>query len=323
MRVFVTGVGGFVGRHLARYLLELGWGVWGTVSPANGARALGDGLEAVQVFVVDMTDCEAMTRVLLQARPDAVIHLAAVSSVASSWTDPATTLRVNVLGTLSLLDAVRKSGADALVISVGSSEEYGYVTPNDLPVTEAHALKPSNPYAVSKAAQGWLVLQYHKKFAVPAVHLRPFNHIGPGQPHGFIASDLASQIARVELGLQPPVLRVGNLTTRRDYLDVRDVVRAYAMAIGRVQPGEVYNLASGRDWSGEDILEMLLKHASVKVDIVVDPELLRPSDVPRVVGDASKFQRATGWQPALSLEDTLLDVLNYWRQREAAATVRG
>lgn len=314
MRVLVTGIAGFVGRHLARHLWELGHDVWGVVRPGeNIEKPMGNDLPEVSVFPVDITDRVGITDVVRCSQPDAVIHLAAVSSVGLSWTDPTRTFQVNVLGTLALLEAIKESAVDALVVSVGSGEEYGLVLPEDLPITEAHPVQPRNPYAVSKAAQGWLALQYYHKFGVRVVHFRPFNHIGPGQGRGFITSDWASQIAMIERGLQPPVLRVGNLQPRRDYLDVRDVVRAYVLALKYVQPGEIYNLASGRAVSGEELLTRLLSLTNVEVEVVVDAALLRPVDVPIIVGDARKLRQATNWQPRYTLDKTLRDILDYWR----------
>lgn len=313
MRVLITGITGFVGRHLAQYLLAQGVEVAGIGRPVHDDSMPFSDHDRVPIHHVEIADVEVLARIVESSRPEAIVHLAAFSQVGLSWDAPSAVINTNVLGTLALLNAVWETGFKPLILSVGSGEEYGLVREDEIPISEATPLRPLNPYAVSKVAQGLLALQYAKKFGLRVIHMRPFNHIGPGQARGFITADFAAQIAHIEQGLAPPLLRVGNLDSRRDYLDVRDVVRAYVLALEGVHPGEVYNVASGVTWSGREILARLLALTSTQVDVVEDPALLRPVDVPVVVGDASKLRSATGWKPECSLEKSLADILSHWR----------
>jgi GDP-4-dehydro-6-deoxy-D-mannose reductase len=209
---------------------------------------------------------------------------------------------------------VRLSAAPRVMV-VGSNEEYGLVQPKDLPLTETSPLRPNSPYGVSKVAQDMLGLQYYLSHQIPVIRVRPFNHIGPGQAPGFVASDFARQIAQAEAGQRPPIIKVGNLEARRDFSDVRDMVRAYHLAITAGVPGDVYNIGSGQDHSVQELLEVLLNHSRVEITVEQDPSRMRPSDVKAVRCDASKFNAVTGWQPSISFETTLHDVLEDWRQR--------
>ena len=201
------------------------------------------------------------------------------------------------------------------VLVIGSSDEYGLVTPDDLPVAETTPLRPNNPYAVSKIAQDYLGYQYFLSHRLPVIRLRPFNHTGPRQSTGFVVPDFAKQIAEVEAGLRPPVLRVGSLAARRDFTDVRDIVRGYEMVARLGEPGEVYNLGSGRAYAIEDILAMLLEMSRVPVRVERDPGRFRPSDIPAVVSDCTKVRERTGWAPKMPISQTLREVLEYWRPR--------
>jgi GDP-4-dehydro-6-deoxy-D-mannose reductase len=224
-------------------------------------------------------------------------------------------LENNIRGQLNLLEAVRRSARAVRVLVIGSNEEYGAPRPDELPFTEESPLRPNNPYAVSKVAQDFLGLQYYLAYGVEVVRVRPFNHTGPGQAPHFVVPAFASQVARIEVGLQPPVMQVGNLAAARDFTDVRDIVRAYHLAATEGEPGDVYNLASGRAESVQGLLGTLLSYARVEIRVEIDPDRYRPVDVPVAYGSAEKFRRRTGWSPQIPFEQTLWDTLEYWREQ--------
>lgn len=335
MKILVTGATGFVGRYLVPALLAAGHEVWGThsngVTNPNGFSVeSASSWSSIQVdmreqergaarprwgtwfsFQVDVRDRAAVERIVRDVQPEAVIHLAAISSVQRSWQQPGLVLETNIIGSLNLFSAFAQVNPDGILLSIGSSEEYG--TPRSSPITEDHPTNPVNPYGISKLAQGHLALQFHRQYGLKAIHLRPFNHIGPGQGLGFVASDFAYQIARIEAGLAPPEIAVGNLGAERDFLDVRDVVSAYLLALSRAEPGRIYNLASGRGCRIRQVLDILLSLAKRPITVHVDPACLRPVEVPTLVGDASHFRQATGWEPRYTLDESLRDILDYWR----------
>jgi GDP-4-dehydro-6-deoxy-D-mannose reductase len=315
VRLLVTGAGGFVGGHLVDYLhaeqpeVE----VHGVVIPhgsvswraASGAR----------VLEADLNDPLAAAAVVEEVRPDRIIHLAGQSSVHLSWLDPAGTLRTNVLGIVHVLDAARERGLRPDVLVVGSAEEYGKVAPEEVPIREDAPLRPASPYAVSKVAQGALALLYGPAGGMRVVLTRTFHHTGPGRGEAFAESSFARQLAEIEAGLRPPVLKVGNLEAVRDFADVRDVVRAYWMLLEKGEGGTAYNVCSGRGRTIRDLLDTLLAASRARVEVRVDPARLRPSDVPTQVGDPSRLRAATGWEPRTPLERTLADLLDDWRAR--------
>jgi GDP-4-dehydro-6-deoxy-D-mannose reductase len=314
LQALITGAGGFVGGHLCNYLLEnTEWDLVGTVfDPATKSKALEPRLHLREA---DLRDKEGVDSLVEGTRPDVIFHLAAQSYVPTSFSDPWDTLENNIRSQLNLLEAVRRSGREVTVLVIGSNEEYGAPRPDELPQTEETPLRPNNPYAVSKVSQDFLGLQYYLAFGVPVVRVRPFNHTGPGQSSRFVAPAFASQIARVEAGLQEPVLKVGNLSTSRDFTDVRDIVRAYHLAVTKGKPGEVYNLASGEAQSIRALLQTLLQYSDVDIRVERDPERYRPVDVPVVYGSARKFRQLTGWEPEIPFEQTLRDVLAHCRER--------
>lgn len=266
-------------------------------------------------YRVNLLDYSTVRDVIAHIKPDAVYHLAARASVRASWEEPETVLYNNIIAQLNLLRALAELGMMPRVLVVASADEYGYVRPEDLPVDEETPLRPVNPYAVSKVAQDYLGLQYYLSHRLPIIRVRPFNHSGPRQELGFVVPDFCAQIARIELGLQEPVLRVGNLDAERDLSDVRDIVRGYHLLLERGRPGEVYNLGSSRAYSIRDILQRLLAMCRVQVTVQQDPNRMRPSDIPRIVSDCRKAQREIGWETRYSLDQTLEDTLNYWRAR--------
>jgi len=319
LRALITGAGGFVGGHLCAYLLaHTDWELMGTVYPHPVEAQPPE--PRLRLRHADLRDPGGVQALMDEVRPEYVFHLAAQSFVPTSFADPWDTLENNIRAELNLLEAVRRSGRRVRVLVVGSNEEYGAPRPEELPQTEESPLRPNNPYAVSKVAQDFLGLQYYLAYEIPVVRVRPFNHTGPGQSPRFVVPAFASQIARIEAGLQEPVVRVGNLEAARDFTDVRDIVRAYHLAVTQGEPGEVYNLASGRPHSIQELLETLLSYARVKVRCERDPSRYRPVDVPIAYGSAEKFRRRTGWKPEIPFEQTLLDVLDYWRGQVGEST---
>jgi len=316
MRVLITGFTGFVGSHLADYLVARGdaevFGVHRWRSRLENVEHLGDRVRRVEC---DVRDAAAVRRVLRDVRPDRIFHLAAQSYVPTSWLTPGETLGGNVLGQVNLFEAIRDLGLTPQVHIAGSSEEYGLVLPHEVPIREESPLRPLSPYAVSKVAQDLLAYQYWKSYRLHVVRTRGFNHTGPRRGEVFVSSNFARQVAEIEKGHREPVVQVGNLDSIRDFTDVRDMVRAYWLALERGEPGEVYNICSGRGYSARQVLDILLDLANVKVEVREDPARMRPSDVPLLVGDGSKFRSVTGWEPTIPFEVTLKDLLEHWRKR--------
>jgi len=316
LRALITGITGFAGSHLAEYILRQGGiEVYGL---SLSGKCLDDGspiCPGAHVFACDIRDGEQTAGLVTEIHPDQIYHLAALASVSSSWSRPRETLMNNIVAQLNVLEAALRLTPSPRVLVIGSSDEYGLVAPEELPVSEDNALRPGSPYAVSKIAQDYLGYQYYASHGLPVVRLRPFNHIGPRQRRGFVVPDFAHQIAEAEAGLCEPVMRVGNLSAERDFTDVRDIVRGYFLALERGEAGEVYNLGSGQAHAIEDVLAMLLEMSRVPVRVEHDPERMRPSDVPRVVCDATRFRERTGWEPHVPLRQSLQDVLDYWRDR--------
>jgi GDP-4-dehydro-6-deoxy-D-mannose reductase len=327
VKVLITGVGGFVGSHLVAFLRREHSEVeiFGLTRPhgSSGAGALA----GVRLLEADLNDPGALAAVLDVVAPDRVVHLAGQSSVHMSWLDPGGTLRTNMLGLVHLVDAFRERRLKPAILVVGSAEEYGAVSPEDLPLREDAPLLPASPYAVSKVAQGLLAAEYARGLGLPLVRTRTFHHTGPGRGEAFAESSFARQIAEIEAGLRERVLLVGNLEAVRDYTDVRDVVRAYWGLLDHAQAaaavGGVFNVCSGRGRRIRDLLDTLLSHAGGEVEIRVDKERLRPSDVPAQVGDPSRLRALIGWEPRIALEDSLFDLLEDWRARVNAASPKG
>jgi GDP-4-dehydro-6-deoxy-D-mannose reductase len=316
-RILITGITGFVGSHLAEYALAKGAAVCGSYRWRSKTENIDHLRDRIQLVDCDLRDLSSVQHLVEQAAPDYIVHLAAQSFVAASWQTPAETLYTNSVSQVNLLEAIRARRAQApRFIAVGSSEEYGLVHEDELPIRETNPLRPLSPYAVSKVTQDLMGYQYFQSYGMPIVRTRAFNHEGPRRGDVFVTSNFAKQIAEIEAGKRPPVMRVGNLKARRDYTDVRDIVRGYWRLLEAGEPGEVYNLASGRAWAIEDVLGFMLERAKVRdIRVEQDPSRLRPSDVPVLVGDASKIDRAVGWKAEIPFEQTLSDTLEYWRRR--------
>lgn len=320
MRVLVTGAGGFVGRHLVRELDGAGYDILATdiiEAPADSGR---DGYsERVTFGRLDLTDMGGLQAVLSDYAPRAVFHLAAQSSAARSFEEPRETLETNIFGTFNLLEAVRASMGDTppRFLSVGSCEEYGRRGPEEMPLTERSPVEPVSPYAVSKAAQSMLVLQYHSAYGIECMATRSFSHTGPGQTDRFVLPAFAKQCAAIKAGLSEPQIRVGNLEVTRDFLDVRDVVRAYRLLIEKGLAGTIYNVCRGEGLSLGEALSALEGMTGREVETKTDPGLLRPVDVPLLVGDSGRLRAETNWTPSISKERMLEDLFRYWEERIA------
>ncbi len=316
MKALITGISGFVGSHLAEYLLQTtDWQIAGTVFGPYGNIA--DLCGKLELYPAELSRMDVMNFVLEQARPDVIFHLAAQPLVSASLRDPWPTMETNIRMQLNVLEGVHQVRPDCRVLVVGSGEEYGLVSPHDLPIDEETPLRPLSSYAISKVAQDLLGQQYHLTHQLHTIRVRPFNHIGPRQRVGFVAPDFASQIAAAEMGLQPPVIEVGNLSVRRDFSDVRDVVRAYVLLITEGKAGQVYNVGSGESHAIQEVLDNLLANSKVSIEVQQDPQRMRPSDVPEVICDASLLREHTGWQPIIPFKKSLQDILEYWRQETA------
>lgn len=315
MRVLITGISGFAGSHLADCLLAqadaalelVGISQSGGENPPTDAR--------ITFIAGDLSDPRFTSELLAQVSPDRIYHLAAQAFVPVSWQDPWATLENNIRAQTNLLHAAAQQKSNARILVVGSNEEYGRVTPADLPIDEETPLRPDSPYGVSKITQDFMGLQYFLSHQLHVVRVRPFNHIGPRQNERFVAANFAKQIAEIEAGKRAPILRVGNLDAQRDFSDVRDIVRGYVLALERGNAGDVYNIGSGKPRAVRELVETFQELARVPFEIEYDAERMRPSDTPISYCDATKLKNATGWTPQFSFEQTLRDTLEYWRVR--------
>jgi GDP-4-dehydro-6-deoxy-D-mannose reductase len=300
VRALITGSGGFVGPWLTAHL------------EAQGDEVIGIDAE------VDVVDPDAIGRVVAEVAPQAIYHLAALSHVGESWSAPAAVIGVNVVGTANVLASARASVPEATVLFVSSAEVYGAVDPVDLPLEEAAPVAPLTPYAASKAAAEQIVLQGWRGYGQRVLVARPFNHIGPGQSPQFAVSALARRIVEAKRA-GSHTLTVGTLSTRRDFTDVRDVVRAYRLMVTGGSPGAIYNVASGRAAELTEVTERLLALAGADLELVVDPTLVRPAEVPALEGSSARLSAATGWKPEIPLDTTLSEVLSRWEADDAEA----
>ncbi len=316
MRILITGITGFVGSHLADYALAREDAkVYGTArwrSPMDNVEHIAD---RITILDCDLRDSVAVKRALEEVRPEYIFHLAAQSFVPTSWKAPAETLTTNILSELNLLESMRDLNLDARIQVAGSSEEYGLVFEHEAPIKEDNPLRPLSPYAVSKVAQDLLAYQYYKSYGIFTVRTRAFNHEGPRRGQVFVTSDFTRQVALIEKGRKEPVIEVGNLEARRDFSDVRDIVRGYWLSLEKGEAGEAYNLGSGRAVTIQELLDLILSMSGVEIEVRQMPERMRPSDVELLLCDYGKFNRATGWEPEIPFEKTIADLLDYWRER--------
>jgi GDP-4-dehydro-6-deoxy-D-mannose reductase len=320
VRVLITGVSGFVGPYVADHIAEVApetelYGLlWGELDQ-DRRRQLGSDLRLLEG---DVTDPAAIAMVLETSRPDVIVHMAAASSVARSWSNVARALEINAIGTANLFETILELQMRPVIVVSSSAEVYGRVDPEQGPIGEHSPLAPVSPYGTSKAAQDLLAAQYVAGRGLAVVRLRPFHLTGPRRPDHFVVSSFAAQIARIEHGLEEPLLKVGNLDAVRDITDVRDAARAYWLAGTRGTGGEVYNLCSGRSLRVGDLLDELLALSNAHIAVEVDAGRLRTHDIPWLVGDHSRLTATTGWQPVIPLRQTLLDLLEWWRGEVSA-----
>lgn len=314
-KALITGITGFAGSHLAELLIKKEYEVYGTTRPRSKTDNIDHIKRKMNLRDADLLDSHSLYTILSDIKPDFIFHLAAQSFVQSSWASPANTMEMNAVGSVHLFEAVRRAKIDPIIQIACSSEEYGMVYPSEVPVKEESPLRPLSPYAVSKVAMDYLGYQYYQSYGIKIVRTRGFNHTGPRRGEVFVTSNFAKQIAEIEKGLKEPVLEVGNLDAQRDWTDVRDMVRAYLVSVQKCEYGEVYNICSEKAVRVKDMLELLLSFSKIKVDVIQDPMRMRPSDVPVLLGDCSKFRKATGWKPEIPFKKTIKDLLDYWRER--------
>ncbi|MEM7819487.1 MAG: GDP-mannose 4,6-dehydratase [Candidatus Aenigmatarchaeota archaeon] len=316
MNILITGITGFTGSHLAEYIVKQpDVNVFGTIRGRHRQLEFINHIkDKLTLLECDLTDTNAVIQTIDDCEPDMIFHLAAQSFVPTSWRAPQETFNSNVLGTLNLLEVVRKSRFNPKILITGSSEEYGLVFPEEIPIKETNQLRPLSPYAVSKVAQDLLGFQYHQSYGMKIVRTRCFNIIGPRSGSKIVSANFAIQIAEIEKYNKEPVIYVGNLTPKRDFVDVRDIAKAYFLALTKCKSGEVYNICSEKAIEIKYILDTYLKLSKVKIVVKEDPARMRPSDVPLLLGDCSKFKNETNWKPEYNIDQSLRDVLNYWRE---------
>lgn len=308
-KALIIGGAGFVGKHLARQLHEDGLAVAVTKLPFENPD-----LPFAEVYDLDILDAQATAELLGRTQPDRVFHLAAQASAALSWKKPAMTVDINIKGAVNVLEALRTLEKKPRVLLIGSSEEYGKVTEAECPIAETQEARPGNIYAATKVCQEMIGRLYAEAYGMDVMATRSFNHVGPGQAPIFVVSDFCRQAALIEAGQQEAVIRVGNLAAKRDFTDVRDVVRAYALLMEKGERGEIYNVGTGRALAVQEILDEILRLSTASIRVERDESRFRPLDAPLNVADVSKLRRATGWEARIDLTDTLRDTLDYWRQ---------
>ena len=326
MNILITGISGFSGSHLAEYLLnkEMTFKIFGTIRGRCRQTSFIDHIkDKLTLLECDLTDYNSVYTTIEESQPDWIFHLAAQSFVPTSWRAPQETINTNVLGTLNLLEVTRKSSLPIKIMIAGSSEEYGYVSSRELPINEDNQLRPLSPYAVSKVTQDLLGYQYYKSYGMNIVRTRAFNLVGPRSGEKIVTAAFAKQIVNIEKedsrykgnsGITHK-LKVGNMDTTRDFNDVRDIVRAYHLVMKMGKAGEVYNICSEKGYSIRDIIKIYSKLTNSRFEISIDKDKYRPSDVPILIGDSRKFRKLTGWKLEITFEQSLKDVLNYWRNQ--------
>lgn len=314
-KALITGITGFAGSHLAELLLAKGYKVFGTTRPRSKTEHIDHIQDKLTLCDADLIDSHSLSTVLSSVKPDYIFHLAAQAFVPTSWSSPATTMEANVIGTIHLFEAVRRAEINPVIQIACSSEEYGLVYKNETPITEKNELRPLSTYAVSKVGMDYLGYQYFKSYGMKVIRTRGFNHTGPRQGDVYVCSTFAKQIALIEAGKREPVIKVGNLDSYRDFTDVRDIVKAYLLAVEKCELGDVYNICAEKTWQIKVVLDMLCSKSRVKIAIEQDPDRMRPSDVVLLLGDCTKFRKLTGWKPEIPFEKTLEDLLNYWREK--------
>lgn len=309
MKAMIIGGAGFVGAYLMRHLHDdLKWEVVVTKMPQEQIEA------NAKVVDLNILESDKVVSLLQEEKPDYIFHLAAQSSVAVSWKNPGLTVDVNIKGAVNVLEAVRVMEKPARVLLIGSGEEYGHILPEESPIKETNHVRPGNIYAATKACQNMLGAIYAEAYQMDVMMVRAFNHIGPNQAPIFVVADFCKQVAEMEAGMREPIMQVGNLSAKRDFTDVRDVVRAYGLLVQYGKAGETYNVGSGLAIAIEQILQMIVSKSALDIQIEIDPNKLRPVDVPIIEADTQKLVQTTGWKREISLEQTIQETLDYWRK---------
>ena len=317
LNALITGYDGFVGPHLAEHLLEQGRNVTGTIySGTSPLSPLHEDLRGqIRTVSFDIESFQEVRSLVAEVRPDEVYHLAGISHVPTSWENPRKTFSVNVMGGINLLDSLRMNEQPVKVLIVTSAEVYGKLKREDLPAMESHPLKPENPYAASKAALDVISRQWSHFENMQIIRVRPFSHTGPGQSSDFVCPAFSRQIASISLGKSEPVMKVGDLSAKRDFTDVRDIVRGYRLILEQAENGNVFNICSGESRKISEILDVLKSFSDKKIRVETDPEKLRPVEIPETLGSRDKIKNVTGWEPQIPFEKTLQDIYEYWLDR--------
>jgi GDP-4-dehydro-6-deoxy-D-mannose reductase len=313
MRTLITGISGLAGQHLYDLLsLDDKYEIWGTYH----SRKDRGHFSMAHLLKCDLNDIEAVEKTVEACEPDVIFHLGAYVTVHQSFDNPIPIFQTNTMGTLNLLESVRKKSDNSRILISGSAEEYGKVPQSLMPIKENYSLNPVSPYGMSKKFQEEAGLMYHKTYGLDIILTRTFHYAGPYQPLGFVFPDIAKQIVDIERCTQPPSIKVGNLAAKRDFTDIRDVVSAYGAIMEKGKTGEVYNVCTGKSVTISSILEMMIDFSDKDIDVTVDTEKIRPLDIPDFIGDNSKLKRDTGWQQSYSIEDTARDVFDFWYNRK-------
>lgn len=311
-KVLIIGAAGFVGNYLIRYFTCF------EEVDIYATKLLGESVnfpDNVKTFNLDILNKDDIITLLYEIRPDYVFHLAAQSSVSVAWKNPAITIDINIKGAVNVLDAVRELYYKPRILLIGSGEEYGYIKANEIPIIEENNIRPGNIYAATKACQNMIGRIYAQAYDMEVIMVRAFNHIGPEQSSIFVVSDFCRQVAEIEMHMREPIMYVGNLAAKRDFTDVRDVVRAYALLIEKGIAGETYNVGSGRAYEIREILQKIVSMSEVEIEIRIDSNKIRPVDVPIIEADITKIREITGWKPSFTLEQTISETLDYWRKK--------
>ena len=313
-KVLVTGATGFAGSYLCEHLVTKNYKVFGTYILDDSLSNIKDIRDKTEFFKLDISNAKNVSSSIKKIKPDLIFHLAALTSPKKSFDDPSITITNNIVAEMNVLNAVKENRLiNTNILIISSADIYGMVTEENLPIDEDTPFMPLSPYAVSKIAQDFLGLQYFLAYGLRIIRVRPFNHIGPRQSSHFVVSSIARKIAEIEKGIRKPVLGVGNLDAKRDFTDVRDMVKAYLLVLEKGKLGEVYNIGSGTSYKISDILKMVLSLSKSKIIVERDKSLFRLVDIPDLICNPAKFVKVSNWKPEIKISQTLKDTLDYWR----------
>lgn len=314
MKALISGISGFAGSYLAEFLLNKGYKVYGIFYDKSTFSNLNGCIDKIKIFKCDIRNYSNLKEIIEKVKPDEIYHLAAIAFVPTSLKDPKLTFDTNLHGTLNLYEAIIELKIEPKILFIGSADEYGLINNSDLPIKEDCPLRPLNPYSISKVSADFLSYFYFRNYNLKIIRVRPFNHIGPRQSPQFVCSSFAKQIAEIEKRLKESIIKVGNLEAKRDFTDVRDMVRAYWLAIQKGKLGEVYNICSENAVSIKQLLNKLLTMSDKNIEVQQDSKRLRSSEVPILLGNCTRFIKCTGWKSKISFNSSIKDLLNYWRK---------